>query len=882
MGRVKPPTVPKIDEKTSDSDKEKLTEAYEKEMDEYAKKESQIRHIIFSTIPEKVTQRIINVRPAEKTWNALCGLFEKQSVIVQADLLAQLHDIRCSEGDDPLETINEVIKKSNDYAAAGGTLRDAETAAILIKAVPKQYHTVIHTVVTAAAENNTEITFEGLAHRLTEAIRLDQSKDKREKDAAAMSSKLKNWKSKSKGDEGDGSKKGDRSKVKCYNCEKLGHIAKDCRAEGGGAHKGKKRHGRGKKASKRKDSSDSESDEFAYSAVATAPAFKASGGANQTRFLDSAASRHFEPNRSNFVTIRTCKPYTIEVADGRFEKATEIGDIRFQCQDGERVRTFKLTDVYYTPWMNNALISLTQLRKAGLYFSNKDDGYGVLTDVKSKREVLRVKEIQNMYPLETWKPGSAKSATAASKPLTVMQAHARLGHISPGVVRKLVREGMAIGISVDLNTPDEDCQSCIEGKQKAATIPKGRLTPRSDAPWDLVWSDVWGPPDVEAKGGYKYYVSFTDDFTRYTRIYLMRAKSEVFEHYCSFAAWVRTHFKVEIKVLHSDRGGEYRSDEFSRYLKKHGTKQSLTAHDTLALNGVAERLNQTLVDHARAMLRASGLPKNMWGYAVYYAVWMKNRLPTRALEKRGKTPFEMLHGTKPDLSKARGFGCKTFVKVKSKSKLDEKSVVARWIGLSEETKGGHLVYWEEKRKVSVERNVRFVDGTAFVGEAEDDVVTTTVPPKASDIENSQEKRAEKAGNDAPAAQPSLSIPSTPTPATTPNTAPNRSATTTLDVFEAPYDPLEDLDQSDDSTLLRRPQRQRKPSAYVRRLIEHSRVAEVRFGAVHEDFSTNREPNFRFGSGSLANLAPNLGERVQAFGSRSVRVRMRSGKHWKLA
>jgi hypothetical protein len=61
----------------------------------------------------------------------------------------------------------------------------------------------------------------------------------------------------------------------------------------------------------------------------------------------------------------------------------------------------------------------------------------------------------------------------------------------------------------------------------------------------------------------------------------------------------------------------------------------------------------------------------------------------------------------------------------------------------------------------------------------------------------------------------------------------------------------------------------------------NRVAEVRFSAVHEDFSMNCEPNFRFGSGSLANLAPNLGERVQVFSSRSVRVRTRSGKHWEL-
>jgi len=126
---------------------------------------------------------------------------------------------------------------------------------------------------------------------------------------------------------------------------------------------------------------------------------------------------------------------------------------------------------------------------------------------------------------------------------TVMEAHARMGHVSPPVIRRMVREGMVEGFKVDLNSPTS----------------RPSESPRSKAPWDLVWSDVWGPPDVEAKGGYRYYVSFTDDYSRYTRIYLMRKKSEVCEKYKAFAAWVRTQFKVEIKALRSDRGGEYKA-----------------------------------------------------------------------------------------------------------------------------------------------------------------------------------------------------------------------------------------------------------------------------------------------------------------------------------
>jgi len=249
-------------------------------------------------------------------------------------------------------------------------------------------------------------------------------------------------------------------------------------------------------------------------------AIRASGGAGETRFLDSGASRHFEPKRENFVRIRTCKPYEVEVADGRTEKA----------------------DVYYAPWMSNSLISITQLRKDGLFFSNKQAGHGTLSFAKSDDEFLTIKESHGMYPL-----------------ITVMEAHSRLAHISPSAVRKLVREGMALGFEVDLSTPDEVCESCIGGKITKAPVPKAHPTPRSTQPFDLVWTDVWGPSTTEAKGGKRYYVSFTDDYTRYSEIYLLRVKSDAFEAYKAFAALVKTQFGREIRTLHSDRGGEFLS-----------------------------------------------------------------------------------------------------------------------------------------------------------------------------------------------------------------------------------------------------------------------------------------------------------------------------------
>jgi transposase InsO family protein len=91
-------------------------------------------------------------------------------------------------------------------------------------------------------------------------------------------------------------------------------------------------------------------------------------------------------------------------------------------------------------------------------------------------------------------------------------------------------------------------------------------------------------------------VSFTDDATQETQLYLLKTKSEVFTVYKRFEAWVKTRMSRPIKVLHMDQGGEYMSENFHTHLADTGTKHHLTVHDTPEQNGIAECLNLTLMD----------------------------------------------------------------------------------------------------------------------------------------------------------------------------------------------------------------------------------------------------------------------------------------------
>ena len=137
------------------------------------------------------------------------------------------------------------------------------------------------------------------------------------------------------------------------------------------------------------------------------------------------------------------------------------------------------------------------------------------------------------------------------------------------------------------------CQNCIQGKMtKRSFIVKGV---RAQSCLDLIHSDVCGPFSVHARGGYEYFITFTDDYSRYGYVYLMKKKSEALDKFKEFKAESEKQLGRHIKSLHSDRGGEYMSIEFVSFLKEHGILSQFSALGTPEQNGVTERRKRTLL-----------------------------------------------------------------------------------------------------------------------------------------------------------------------------------------------------------------------------------------------------------------------------------------------
>src|SRR4051812_14418519 len=201
---------------------------------------------------------------------------------------------------------------------------------------------------------------------------------------------------------------------------------------------------------------------------------------------------------------------------------------------------------------------------------------------------------------------------------------------------------------------------------------------------EIIHTDVCGPMSVEARGGYRYVLTLTDDLSRYGYIYLMKHKSETFKKFKEFQSEVENQRDKRIKFLRSDRGGEYLSHEFGTHLRKCGIVSQLTPPGTPQRNGVSERRNRTLLDMVRSMMSLTDLPLSFWGYALDTAAFTLNRASSKCVET---TPYELWNGSKPNISFLKIWGCDAYVKRLQSNKLDPKADKCYFVGYAKYTVG---------------------------------------------------------------------------------------------------------------------------------------------------------------------------------------------------
>ena len=170
------------------------------------------------------------------------------------------------------------------------------------------------------------------------------------------------------------------------------------------------------------------------------------------------------------------------------------------------------------------------------------------------------------------------------------------------------------------------CETCTRGKLQRSKFSTSSI--RSKEPLELVHSDVCGKMSAVSLGGAEYFVTFIDDHTHYVWVYPLKHKDEVFDRFQKWKALVERSSRRRLKVFRTDNGGEYTSNKFEDYLKAEGVRHERTVPKTPEQNGVAERLNRTLVETTRSLLIDSKLPHKFWAEALATAAYIRNRCPT--------------------------------------------------------------------------------------------------------------------------------------------------------------------------------------------------------------------------------------------------------------
>ncbi|XP_073019466.1 uncharacterized protein [Primulina eburnea] len=241
---------------------------------------------------------------------------------------------------------------------------------------------------------------------------------------------------------------------------------------------------------------------------------------------------------------------------------------------------------------------------------------------------------------------------------------------------------------------------------KMHRLPFPKISYRAKVPLELVHADVCEPMQTPSINNYRYFLLFVDDYTRMMWVYILKEKSEAFPKFIEFKTLVENQNGKKIKILRTDRGGEFNGKTFMDFCKEKGIQRQLTVRYSPQQNGVAERKNRTIVEMARSMMAGKGLPKSFWAEAINTTFYFLNRSPTKALPN--KTPYEAWYRRKPQVQHLKVFGCIAYYHIPSqqREKFDKKGEKLIFIGYSDESKGFRFIN-PKTNKLIISRDVIF-------------------------------------------------------------------------------------------------------------------------------------------------------------------------------
>lgn len=624
-----------------------------------AKKIAQTKSKIILSIEPSIYSHIKEAKSAKDVWTKLKSLYADSGFSRRISLLRVLITTKLETSESMETYICQIIETAQKLTETGFEITDEWIGSLLLAGLPEKFAPMI-----MAIEHS------GIL------ISADSIKTK------LMDIKVENCGTAFAGNTFKKNKFNDKFKKKgprCFNCNNYGHIKDNCPAL-------KKSNDHCSYKSKSKNV-------HAFSAVFL------SGRFNKNEwYVDSGASTHLTLHREWLKSENPADIEEIVVADNTRLPVISSGNIEMQFKTNGKLLDVNVGGVLCVPSLTTNLLSVSKLIENGN--TVKFDSTGCSIFGKNNVLLARAKLIDNMYKLMANTVNCLMTVNADA-----LVWHRRLGHINYNSLNKL-KNGIVDGINfTNVNNSYPVCEPCCEGKQCRLPFKRGS---RAQAILELVHTDVCGPMENASIGGAKYFVTFIDDFSRKVYVYIIKSKSDVFEKFKIFKSLVENQTGKRIKAIRSDNGTEFFNEAFTNLFNKCGIIHQKTNPYTPEQNGLAERMNRTIVEKAKCMLADAKLAVKFWAEAVNTSVYLINRSISAGLVN--KTPEEVWSGNKPNLSNLRIFGSEAMVLVpkQKRTKWNPKSKKLIFVGYSEGSKGFRFID-PTNFKLVESRDVKFIE-----------------------------------------------------------------------------------------------------------------------------------------------------------------------------